>query len=132
VKFLQTVKDGGEESTVWAHVLFEIKPLCSVMLLRFEDGSREAYHTHAFNCFSWVLAGGGLLEKFVGGAQRYHGPSWLPFITKREHFHKVSSHGRTWVLTFRGPWQNSWFEQLADGTTIELTHGRRVLAAEAK
>lgn len=129
MKFLTTCKDGGPESRVWAHVLVEIKSAGSIILLRFEDGSREAYHSHAFNCFSWVLSGC-LLEQFrpqSSRARRYHLPGWLPFITRRTDFHKVSSIGRTWVLTFRGPWSDTWQEEV-DGRTITLTHGRKEIS----
>ena len=42
MKFLQTTKDDGEKSTVWAHWLVELKGLFSVAVLRFENGTREA------------------------------------------------------------------------------------------
>jgi hypothetical protein len=57
MKLLETTKDGGAESTVWAHWLIEIKSLFSVALLRFEDGTRDAFHSHAFGCVSWVICG---------------------------------------------------------------------------
>lgn len=40
MKFLETTKGGGAESTVWAHWLIEIKSLFSIALLRFEDLAR--------------------------------------------------------------------------------------------
>ena len=123
MKFLTTVKDGGAESTVWAHILFEIKSLASIMLLRFEDGSREAYHSHAFDSVSWVLRGR-LVEFHHNGSIDIHTPGVLPIITRRSTFHMVRSTGRTWVLTFRGPWANTWQEIVA-GRRITLTHGRK-------
>ena len=45
-------KDGGPDSTVWMYGI-EVKWLFSILLLRFEDGSRDAYHSHAFDCVSW-------------------------------------------------------------------------------
>ena len=57
MKLFSYGKDGGEESTVWGYWLCEFKSLFSVALLCFEDGSREAYHDHAFNSISWVLSG---------------------------------------------------------------------------
>mgnify|MGYP001575993171 CR=1 FL=1 len=50
-------KDGGPESHVWGFWLIEAKSLFSIVLLRFENGTREAYHSHAFNSLSWVLRG---------------------------------------------------------------------------
>ncbi len=128
MKLLQTSKDGGPESTVWAHWLIELKGLFSIVLLRFEDGSRDAYHSHAFNCLSWVLRGE-LHEVRVGWDSPglyEHRPNWIPFVTRRTHLHKVISHGRTWVLSFRGPWSKTWNEYMPEsGEWVQLTHGRR-------
>jgi hypothetical protein len=115
-------KDGGDESLVTGYWLVEIKSLFSIVLLCFEDGTREAYHNHAFNCFSWVLSGG-LLEHHLDGAFEGHGPSCRPFITRRSTFHKVRSAGRTWVLSFRGPWSKTWKESI-NGEERTLSHGR--------
>lgn len=128
MKFLTKRKDGGAESTVTGYWLVEIKWLFSICLLRFDGASREAFHTHAFNCFSWVLRGG-LLETFLDGRVRYHPASWLPFVTRRTDFHKVDSgSGTTWVLSFRGPWARRWKEYLPHSEEIvTLTHGRKVI-----
>lgn len=130
MKFLEITKDGGPESTVWAHWLIELKGLFSVVLLRFEDGSREAYHSHAFDSISWVLSGE-LNEihhpdtKNVFDILDIHWPSFIPVVTRRSTKHMVRSRGRTWVLSFRGPWAKTWTETLPDGTTVTLTHGRK-------
>lgn len=124
MKLLSTSKDGGNKSRVWAHWLIELKSLFSVVALRFEDGTREAFHDHAFNCFSWVVKGE-LNEEFLGGRKRVHRASWKPFRTYKRDFHKVSSKGRTWVLSFRGPWQKTWREVDEEGNLIVLTNGRR-------
>lgn len=128
MKFLQRCKDGGKESTVWAYFLTEIKSLFSIALLKFENGSREAYHDHAFNCISWVLSGH-LEEHILDGGINHYKPSLIPIITKMDTFHKVYSHGNTWVLTFRGPWVNMWHE-FVNGKKITLTHGRKKCSEE--
>ncbi len=132
MKLFSYGKDGGQESKVWGFWLIEIKSIFSIVLLRFEDGSRECYHEHAFNCFSWVLRGK-LIEQFLAlksGANQEHGASWLPFITRKTTFHKVISKGRTWVLSFRGPWCDRWREHdEATGKTTTLTHGRKEVTA---
>lgn len=125
-RLLATTKDGGPESRVWAYWLFAWKALFSIVLLRFEDGSRDAYHDHAFSCFSWVLSGR-LSEIRIGWDEPgvyERRASWRPFVTRRTHLHKVVSHGRTWVLSFRGPWARTWREQLPSGAQRILTHGR--------
>lgn len=114
-------KDGGPESHVWGYWLVAIRRLFSIILLRFEDGSREAYHSHAFNCVSWVVRGQ-LLEQHFDGRQEVHSASIVPFRTRRNtYYHKVSSVGRSWVLTFRGPWAPTWREY------VEVTEQHRVL-----
>lgn len=127
MKLFHYGKDGGPDSTVWGYWLIEWKSLFSVALLCFEDGTREAYHSHAFNAISWVLSGK-LVEytyKDCSFPQAYW-PSFKPIVTRRTKFHKVSSVGRTWVLTFRGPWNDTWQEHSADGDIV-LTHGRKVV-----
>lgn len=130
MKWLWHAKDGGKESKVWCYGL-EIKSLFSILLLRFEDGSREAYHSHAFNCLNWVLKGK-LIEHRIYLDEMsdffIYKKSIIPFIIKRKHMHKVSSKGRTWVLTFRGPWRDTWREYLpGEDRFITLTHGRKEL-----
>lgn len=110
MKLFSWGKDGGPKSKVRGFWFIEIKSLFSIVLLRFERGSRDAYHEHAFNCFSWVLKGA-LFERFYDRRSvRWHMPSWRPFVTRRTDFHKVNSYGRTWVLSFRGPWAKAWLE----------------------
>lgn len=134
MKFLTVRKDGGRDSTVTGFWLVEIKSLFSVCLLRFDGQSREAYHTHAFNCLSWVLRGK-LLEHFLdpwgaGSRQTIHHVSWRPFVTRRTDFHKVDSLApHTWVLSFRGPWARYWREFLPEhGRFVTLTHGRQIVS----
>lgn len=128
MKLIYWGKDGGPESKVWGLWLPEIKSLFSVALLKFEDGSREAFHTHAFNSISWVLKG--KLREFARicpTTAKVYVPGVTPIITKRATFHKVVSDGTTWVLTFRGPWTNTW-KEYANDTMTTLSHGRRVVA----
>lgn len=127
MKICYVGKDGGQESKVWGFWLIEWKRVCSIALLCFEDGSREAYHSHAFNAVSWVLRGF-LFEYLRDGTLYYHWPRLLPIWTPRDRYHKVVSEGRTWVLTFRGPWKNQWIDHdEKTGVTSTLTHGRSVV-----
>lgn len=116
-------KDGGKESTVTGYWLIESKSLFSVVLLKFEGESRDAFHTHAFNAFSWILKGG-MTEYFMDGKVRQLVPSWKPFVTSKEDFHKVSSIGTSWALTFRGPWDKQWKEHTSKDGTYSLKSGR--------
>lgn len=126
MKFFKVCKDGGPESTVWGLFFIEIKSLFSVAILVFENGSRDAYHNHAFNCVSWLLKGQ-LHEHFQDneGYNIYH-PSLKPVFTYKSTFHKVISIGRTYVLTFRGPWSKTWSEYIpAENKVVTLEWGRK-------
>jgi hypothetical protein len=128
MRFLSRAKDGGPKSTVTGYWLFEIKRFLSVALLKFEDGSRDEYHSHAFDSVNWVLKGE-LHEKHLFRHTDLHGPSWLPVITRRETFHRVTSVGTTWVLAIRGPWSDHWQEyDPATDTFTVLENGRKVVS----
>lgn len=129
MKFFKLMKDGGKESKVWGFFAVEIKKLLSIVLLHFENGSREAYHNHAFHSISWVLKG--RLDEFTLDCNTLkdklvvHKPSFLPVFTSRWNMHMVQSAGDTYVLSFRGPWLNAWMEYLPQTKEIVLlTHGR--------
>lgn len=133
MRLFQCVKDGGRKSTVWAYFLLEWKGLFSVALLHFHPGSRDAYHNHAFNSWSWVIWGR-LTEylmsnyKMAEDVNEYR-PSLLPIITKRSTFHRVVSHGHTWAITVRGPWSKEWMEYIPTEDKFQtLTYGRKVVA----
>ena len=126
-------KDGGPESHVYMYGL-EIKALCSALVLRFEDGTRDAYHSHAFNATSWVLRG--CLREHARYDDKTLSTTYYdasggivgPVRTPRECCHQVASHGRTWVLTLRGPWASRWYDVTSDGKVNTLTHGRKAVA----
>lgn len=127
-KLLWGHKDGGPESNVrcWG---VECKGLFSVLLLCFGQGSREAFHTHAFNSVSWLIRGR-LWECWGGHApdiayEFWYRPSITPIYTKRHWMHKVAGqHVRNWVFTLRGPWVDHW-QDGQPGDTKTLTHGRK-------
>jgi len=125
-------KDGGPESNVDGF-LFEIKSLFSVGILRFKDGSRDAFHSHAFNCWSWLFYGY-LVEAFLDTndprhSTRHKAPKFI--TTKRTDIHKVYSCGTSYVLTFRGPWKKTWIDVIEDdfgGWIVDrLTNNRQIV-----
>lgn len=120
-------KDGGKDSTCWGFWLIELKSLFSIVGLKFVGNSREAYHTHAFTSVSWLISGQ-LIEEFTDGTRIIHKPSLLPIVTRKYPFHKVSSKGNSYVLSIRGPWENTWFEQTEHDGRYRLTHGRKKLS----
>lgn len=124
-RLFYTKPDGGKDSGVTGYFLIECKWLFSVAILKFERGSREAYHSHAFNALTWWISGDAVEERMIEGAvwiKRYK-RSWKPKYTPRDNVHKVVAYTPSWAFTIRGPWQDTWNEY-KDGEKITLTHGR--------
>lgn len=114
--------DGGNNSGVKAFFLIEWKVLFSIGILHFNEGTREAYHSHAFNALTWWLKGK-VTEIKLNGKEKDYVPSFVPKYTSRDNFHKVKAHENTYALTLRGPWVNFWKEFRKD-KYVTLTHGR--------
>lgn len=123
MRILSRAKDGGPESPVDAFFLFEIKTIGSVALLRFNRGSREAFHTHAFHALTWFIWGD-MVEEDIDGTLRAYRHSLLPKFTPRSKNHRVRAYRTSWCFTVRGPWAGTWTET-CNGVTTRLTHGRR-------
>ena len=130
MRLLQKTFDGGPDSTVTAYVLIEIKSLFSIKLLKFHNGSRENYHSHAFNALTWFLKGRMIEHNYDGTATPYK-RSLIPKLTRRHDIHKVVAEKTSWCFTLRGPWHKSWNEFTSDrGKKIILTNGRKILNIE--
>lgn len=139
MKILKKCKDGGPDSPVDAYFLVEIKGLFSIALLKFNKGSREEFHTHAFDALTWFIKGDIVEEKMleISGAfwPEYHvyERSIKPKVTAKDNLHKVIAHEDSWCLTIRGKWQDTWTEYNQDTlVTTTLTHGRKILKQEVK
>jgi hypothetical protein len=135
MKLFSRAKDGGPKSTVTGYWLVELKRLFSVVLLRFDDGSRDHYHDHAFNSLNWVLRGR-VAEHYIPDPEgeprmkrtRVYTPSLVPILTRRDRLHRVVSEGTTWVFSLRGPWARFWHEyDPRGGRFVTMTHGRKVV-----
>lgn len=118
--------DGGVSSGVTGYFLIEWKILFSIGILHFKKGSRENYHSHAFNAITWFVKGRVTEEKYQGRIRNY-AASLLPKFTPRSNVHRVVSHLDTWALTLRGPWSDTWYEVTPYGDVVTLTHGRQVV-----
>lgn len=114
--------DGGEKSGVTAYWLVEWKKVFSIGILRFDIGSRDVYHSHAFNALTWWLKGR-VTEVEYPNTPRDFAPSIKPKKTLRSMMHKVIAHVRTYALTLRGPWNDTW-EEIRRDRNVTLTHGR--------
>ncbi len=122
MKVMSWGKDGGADSCVDALYVVEIKGAFSIVLLRFGNGSREAYHSHAFNCVNWLVKGK-LAEHFFENRHPWRViKPWWTWRVYRSTFHKVVSDSTSWVISLRGPWANTWFEgrdQVLETTTLK-------------
>jgi hypothetical protein len=126
-KFFFKRKDGGDNSTVTGFWLVEWKSVFSLVLLKFDKGSREAFHNHAFHALTWWIWGKAD-EHMLDGSVKTWTPSLWPKLTKRSDFHKVYGVDTTYAVSFRGPWSKTWKEFLpAEDKFVTLTNGRRVV-----
>lgn len=130
MRIFEWAPDGGKDSGLKGFYIIEIKSLFSIVLLDFQKGTRDAYHTHAFNAWTLWLKGkvfeyhlDGTVKKFKAGMLKK---------TPRSTFHKIEPAGRAWAISFRGPWQQTWNEARPGGGNgdyklVTLTHGRKEL-----
>jgi hypothetical protein len=123
--------DGGKNSGVTAYFLIEWKILFSIGILHFKKGTREAYHNHAFNALTWWLKGS-VTEHRVSGLKYPFKASFKPKVTKRDNIHKVEAHTKTFALTVRGPWKDTWLEYYDKGDYLYkmFTHGRKLVTCQ--
>lgn len=130
MKLLQCAKDGGPNSTVTGFFLIEIKSLFSIVFLRFGEGTRENFHSHAFNAFTWWLKGF-VTEYHKDGRVLYWKASIKPKYTPRRCFHKIYADKPAYAFSIRGPWASSWKEFNPNtNKTITLAHGRKVVSVQ--
>lgn len=126
---MQKVKDGGPKSNVDAYVFIEIKSWFSIILLKFNKGHRENYHSHAFNAITIPLtAEGTLYEEYTDTDRVFFYKKLKPKYTPKDLLHRVVALTDSWALTFRGPWDQFWIEQTPSGVQILLSHGRKEVA----
>ena len=128
MKCFQSGHDGGKGSGVTGYWLCEFKSLFSIVLLHFKQGSRESYHSHAFNAWSFYLSGE-VKEHHLDGTTVAWKPSFAPKYTPRSTFHKIYAVRDTWCLSVRGPWSPYWHEYSPTlRQYTKLTHARRVVS----
>lgn len=133
MKILYKGKDGGKNSTVTGYWLVEIKSLFSIVLLKFDDGTREAFHTHAFTALTWFLKGNLWEERIklgdgIDGEHNKYKRSVLPKLTKKDNLHRVKSKGTSWALSIRGPWTKTWQEYWPEtNELVTFTSGRIIV-----
>ncbi len=130
MKFLQFSSDGGKKSGVKGFFIVEIKSLISIVILKFNKGSRENYHSHAFNALTWFLKGK-MTEHNLNGDNKAYARSFKPKITLKSDIHKVYADEESYAISIRGPWDTVWKEfNPRTKEFIILTHGRKEIGRE--
>lgn len=123
VKLFHKSYDGGQDSGVTGYWLIEWKKGFSICLLNFSEGSREAYHSHAFNALTWWLKGE-VREEFLNNDKPIvWKPSLKPKFTPKQNFHKIIGLKESWAFCIRGKWDETWQEN-KNGETYTLKQGR--------
>ena len=123
-RFFYKKWDGGQDSGVRGYFLVEWKMFFSIGILHFSKGSREAFHSHAFNAFTFWLKGNVTEVKHPENTKLNFAANLKPKYTPRTNFHKIIAHEDTYAVTFRGPWIDYWHE-FKNKEYITLTHGRK-------
>jgi hypothetical protein len=125
-------KDGGPDSNSWVWGL-ELKNWFSILVVKFDGPSeRTVMHNHAFNSLSFLLKGElhevrctpGPLNHYT---HHFHRCFAKPIWTSRNTLHEVHDiAANTYVLSFRGKWQDTWEEYNPyTNEFVTLTHGRK-------
>lgn len=130
MRIFQKTKDGGPESPVTGYFLVEIKPLFTIVLLHFA-GTREAYHSHAFNAVT-VWLKGRVFEQTLGTKYLKLWKAGQVKYTPRRAMHKIlpTCNPSAWAISFRGPWAKTWREyRPLTEQVVTLTHGRNIVPA---
>lgn len=128
IKLFKKSHDGGADSGVTGYWLIEWKSLFSIVVLRFGKGSRDAFHSHAFNALTWWIKGD-VIEYYKDGKypKRWK-PSFIPKFTPRKCFHQIVAAETSWAISFRGRWTKTWKEH-KNSETYTLTNGRVIVDA---
>lgn len=127
--FFKYSYDGGKDSGVTGFWLVECKWLFSIVILHFKKGTRESYHSHAFNALTWWIYGS-VLEHLLGDSESIKWyPSIFPKYTPKENFHKIEALEDSYAISFRGPWENSWYEYQDKKGYTKLGWGRKIYSS---
>lgn len=126
MKFFSIGKDGGPKSNVTGLFLVEIKSLFSIVFLKFAKGTRESFHSHAFNALTLWLKGQ-VCEEYPDGKGRPWEPGEFKF-TPKKLMHRVRAFVDSYAISVRGPWDLTWQEYNESTKAITtLCEGRKVV-----
>jgi hypothetical protein len=128
--FFKMSYDGGQNSGVTGFWVIEWKPVFSLVFLKFNKGTREAYHNHAFSAITFWLWGEAIEHHLDGTIKKWY-PSFLPKYTPKDCFHKIEAVKDTYAFSIRGPWDKTWQEYRDNNLMVTLTNGREIIEMES-
>lgn len=128
MKFFQKAKDGGPDSPVTGFFIVEIKSLFSIVLLKFNPGMRESFHSHAFNAITFWLKGKVWEETIFSKSPKF--TRWKAGqvkTTARSFMHRIATGEPAYALSIRGPWAKNWLEFNPETEEFtKLSNGRKI------
>lgn len=85
--------------------------------MKFNKGTREAYHKHVFDALTWWLWGSVIEHVFNENNEdnnKVEKINWCPWIlpkyTPCDNLHKIEALETSYAISFRGPWKDTWYE----------------------
>lgn len=124
------------EGYIIAFVIFEWKPLFSIILYNWKTILQNRFHSHAFAAYAFLLCGKYEEEVYLHGKiyprtvdQRFT-PRYLP----RNYTHRIlRADPSTYTIVFTGPWLKYWYEWFQDSNTwVKYTWGRKVISKSSE
>jgi len=120
------------EGYILAYVIFEWKPLFSIIVYNWKTILQNRFHSHAFAAYAFLLSGSYTEEVYRHGeiterkVNQWLKPRFLP----RNYTHRIlKADPNTYTVVFTGPWIKYWYEWFQDTNTwVKYTWGRKVVS----
>jgi hypothetical protein len=120
------------EGYIIAYVLFEWKPLFSIIVYNWKTILQNRFHSHAFAAIAFLLRGSYRESVFRAGVVTERTVSqWLtPRYLPRNYTHRIlKAEPSTYTIVFTGPWLKHWYEWFEDTNTwVKYGWGRKVIS----
>lgn len=120
------------EGYINAYVLFEWKPVFSIIVYNWLTIKQNRFHSHAFPAYAFLLSGKYEEEVIINGniskntVNQWMKPRYIP----RNYIHRIlKADPNTWTIIFIGNWHKWWYEYFDDTKTwVKYTWGRRFVS----